>query len=86
MPKVVINVEVESSGHDVVAALAKAVKDVKIAKAAGGGIPAEIAAALIDAVSVAAEFPVIGADIAESKEEFLKGVMIAAYDLFDAFK
>lgn len=86
MPKKQIQVEVESSGYDIIEALAKAVKDVKAAKAGGLGIPAEVAAALMDAISVAADLPAIGSDLAESKEEFIKGVNIAAYDLADSFK
>ena len=86
MPKKLISIEVESAGYDIIEALAKAVKDVKAAKASGAGVPAEIGAALVDAITVATDLPLIGADLAESEEEFLKGVNIAAYDLADSFK
>ncbi len=84
MPKKTITVEIEASGYDLVEAVATAVKAVKAAKAAGGGVPAEVAAGLTAALSVAAEVSQVAGDLAESKEEFLKGVLVASADLYDA--
>lgn len=82
--KKVISVEVESVAMDLGEAVASAIKAVKVAKAAGGGIPAEAIAGITAMISVAAEVGQVGADYADSKEEFLKGFNIAAYDIFDA--
>lgn len=88
MPKKMISVEVESSGYDLGQALAKAVAAAKQAKASGVPVPAQVASDLMAVVGafapVASEISQIGADIAESREEFVKGLNIAAYDIYDA--
>ena len=88
MPKKMISVEVESSGYDLGQALASAVKAAKAAKASGVSVPVQVSEDLMSAVSafapVAGEMGQIGADVKESKEEFIKGLNIAAYDIADA--
>lgn len=84
MPKKTVSVEIESSGYDLVEAAAAALRAVKAAKAAGGGVPAEIAAGLTSALVAAGEIGQVSGDLAESKAEFLKGVLIASADLYDA--
>lgn len=88
MPKKKIEVEVEGSGYDLGQAIAKAVAAAKQAKASGVPVPAQIAADLMAVVGafapVAGELSEIGADIAESREEFVKGLNIAAYDIYAA--
>jgi len=81
-----INVLVEKSAYEIMAAIAKGIKDVKVAKASGGGVPAEVGAALVDAITVATELSAIGGDIKESGELFLKGLMLGGFEVVDALK
>ena len=86
MAQETVQVVVEKSAYEIMEAIAKGIKDVKAAKAAGQGIPAEIGAALVDAIQVATDIPAIAGDLAESKELFLKGLMLGAFDVADAIK
>ena len=89
MPKVQKQVEIESSGYDLIEALASAVKAAKAAKASGAALPAQIASDLIAAVSafapVASEIGQVGGDISEDKVAFIKGANVALYDLVESF-
>lgn len=77
MPKKIVNVEVESSGLDVMSAVAKVIA---AQKASGAGLQE----ALADLGAVVGAVQALPADLKEDKAEVLKGVMIGAMDVVTA--
>jgi hypothetical protein len=90
MAKKVVSVEVESSGYDLGLALAAAVKAAKAAHSSGVPLPIEVGQDLVSAVSafapVAGEMADVAKDLAEDKVEFLKGLNLAGYVIYDSIK
>lgn len=82
MPKKMIQVEVESSGYDVMAHLAKLVA---AAKASGGfqasAIPADVAALVVELPAIISAAGAVPADLAESKSEFARGIENGAWEI-----
>lgn len=77
MPKKMVNVEVESSGHDLMISIAAVVK---AQKASGHGLQ-EALAQLMNVVQDVKDLP---ADAVESKLELIKGINLGAYEVAEA--
>lgn len=87
MSKVQKQVEIESSGYDIVSHCAKLVAAVK---AAGGftaaAIPAEVGALVAELPGILSASQSAAGDLKEDKIEFFKGVNLAAYDMVAAIE
>lgn len=76
MPKKVYQIELESSGYELMGAC---VGIVKAAKSGGGG--AALSAAIAQVVQIVADIEALPADVKEDLPEFVKGAVAGAADV-----
>lgn len=79
MPKKLVQVEVESSGYEVVQLVTKVVVAAK-----HGGSPEALTVAVGELVQLVQSLQSLPADAQEDVKELLKGVNLAAWDLAEA--
>lgn len=79
MPKKVVSVEIESSGHDLMLCVAGVIK---AQKASGQGLQEAIA----DLQKVVDSVGSLPADAKEDVGELLKGINLGAWDILEALK
>lgn len=88
MPKKQVQVEIEDSGYELQAALAKLVKASKEALKdgfqPGQDLPLIMVEAVRDFPAIVAQLPALKGDLQEDKVAFLKGLNLGAYDLVEA--
>jgi hypothetical protein len=87
MAKRMEQVEIEGSGKDVIDHAVKLYQAVKAAGAfSAAAIPADVAALVAEMPAIVAAAGSIPGDLKEDKVEFAKGVLLGAFDLYDAVK
>lgn len=76
MPKKVYQIELESSGYELMGALALVVKGAK-----AGGASAALSAAVAQVVQIVADVEALPSDVKEDLPEFIKGALAGASDV-----
>lgn len=90
MPKINVTISVQNSGMEILQQLAVLIKAVKLAHANGAtltqALPADITALIASLPAIIQDAQAVKGDIEEDQAAFLKGVLVAIPDLYQAIR